>query len=103
MGQGLTDIVLHELGAQIHSHVSTMQLLKRPSKSVAFLEHKQPFIGSGLPLKANVRISSSTEAFPTIAEMVQDMEMRRNKAESQEISVVLEMELKLLQVENAMI
>merc|ERR1712048_236949 len=101
--QSLTDIVLHELGAQLHSHVSAMQLLKQPSKAVAFLEHKQPLIGTGLPVKANVRIASSTEAFPTIAEMVQDMEMRRNKAENQETSVVLEMQLQLLQAENVMI
>jgi len=97
--QGLTDIVLNELGAQIQAHAVS---LKATAKHAAFLAVSQQESSKALPAQANVRVESGA-AFPTIASMVQAMESRRDNAESQEASAVLELELKLLQEENAMI
>lgn len=97
--QGLTDIVLNELGAQIQAHALS---LKNLNGKAAFLAVSQQETSKALPVQANVRVESGA-AFPTIASMVQGMEARRDNAESQEASKVLELELKLLQEENDMI
>merc|ERR1712183_63069 len=93
--QGLTDIVLNELGAQIEAHAAS---LKTEAKHASFLAVSS----KALPAQADLRVESGA-AFPTIASMVQGMEARRDSAESQAASKVLELELKLLQEENDMI
>lgn len=100
--QGLTAIVLNELGAQMQTHAMALQSLssRAVAKGTGFLAVSQA--SKALPEQANVRVEAGAP-FPTIAGMVQDMETRRDNAESQEASKVLEMELKLLQEENAMI
>ncbi len=55
-----------------------------------------------LPAQTNVRVKADA-AFPTIASLVQDMESRRDTAESLAAARILELELKLLQSENDMI
>lgn len=63
--------------------------------NVAFLEN--------LPPQANVRLSAADVAFPRIADMIQEMEMRRDSAENEERKLILETELRLLKAENAMV
>merc|ERR1712187_958192 len=75
---------------------------KRQPSNFLRLSDTQQF-HSGLPEMTNVRVGASREAFPTIADLVEDMEQRRDAAESQGKSMIIETELKLLQQElNAM-
>jgi len=103
---GLTDIVLNELGAAISTNVAGFSKLSgntnlaSRSKSVSFLETAA---GAGLPSKAVVRVAPSDEAFPKVSDLVQDMENRRDSAESLVRTRILEVELKLLQAENEII
>merc|ERR1711920_775830 len=89
--KALTSIVLAELG----------QSLRQAGRlrSLAFLAKRSP----GLAKQANVRIQASREGFPRIADEIQDMQMRRDRAETKERQLILELELNLLKAENDMI
>jgi hypothetical protein len=65
--------------------------------------HQIPGSPEGLPKQLNVRVGASDVPYPTIASLVQDMEARRDTAESLLRQRVLELELKLLKAENVMI
>lgn len=100
--QGLTDIVLDELAAQLQlrssvfvAHARSAAL--RPSiatPATAFL---------AVSKRANVRVVASDEPYPTVSQLTQDMEMRRDAAEAVGRRRILELELKLLEVENGWI
>mmetsp|Transcript_56765 Transcript_56765/g.164383 ORF Transcript_56765/g.164383 Transcript_56765/m.164383 type:complete len:256 (-) Transcript_56765:39-806(-) len=52
---------------------------------------------------ANVRLRASDDAFPRVSDMIQDMQLRRDRAESEDRKQILMLELGLLQAENDMI
>lgn len=95
--QGLTNIVLHELGAQLHSHFAAFQ---RAGGHTAFFQTQQK---DALPSTANVRIAASSEPFASVADMVEAMEAKRDTAEHLVEKSILELEIKLLEAENKMI
>lgn len=105
---GLTELMLHELEAEIQSRVNTfmgrtqalthVNTKKTSSNLAAFVEtHQQQ-----LPKQANVRVVASDVPYPTVAGLVQDMETRRDIAENLERAKIVELELQLLKVENDM-
>lgn len=104
--QGLINIVLNELGVQIHAQVSALRRAKGVGRRAVWLdtlqnhEHRGPV---GLPSQANVRVAAADDAFPTVADLAQEMEERRDTTESQDRTEMLSMELKLLQAANNMI
>lgn len=93
--QRITDIVLHVLGARLHPRAGTADgrdgMGERDS---AFLE---------LPPQANVRVSPSENAFPTIRSLVENLERRLQKSESQEMTHILELEMRLFTSETSYI
>jgi len=109
--QGLTSIVVDELGRALSAHLEKLRrvvaLRKTGSaKLVSFLQlSRSTHVGrnTGLPQQANLRISSSDDAFPKISQLVQDMELRRDNAEREERVSILDMELTLLKAEHDMI
>jgi len=68
-----------------------------------FLALGQPVLSSGPQLTTNVRIMASDEPFPTVASMVEDLERRRDAAEGLQRTRLLELELQLVQAENAIL
>merc|ERR1712083_1217206 len=95
--QGLTDIVLHELGAQLHAHSAA---LRHSNRRARFL---QTYQSDKLPKTANIRIAASSEPFARVADVVEAMEVKRDDAETLGRKHILELELKLLEAENKMI
>jgi len=104
--QGLTHIVLNQLGAQMQSHISTLQRVRGAMSESKWLEisRKLGHRGlAGLPAQANVRVASAHDAFPTVAELTQEMENRRDIVEVKDRGEILALELKFLQEVNDMI
>merc|ERR1712060_295713 len=64
----------------------------------AFLQLKR----AGLSQEANIRLVSGF-AFPKIADLIQEMQSKRDKAESKERRRILELESSLLEAENKML
>ena len=100
MGE-LTKIAIAELEKQL-------QLQLEPwlagSGSLLWSEAQQvPGSPEGLPKQLNVRVGASDVPYPTIASLVQDMQTRRDTAESLLRQRILGLELKLLKAENVMI
>jgi len=58
---------------------------------------------SELPPRANVRVTASEVAFPRIGDLVQAMELRRDRTEDAERARILELELSLLRALNDVI
>merc|ERR1712032_908799 len=109
---GLTDVVLNELQAQIQvqldnfmDHAVGKMLSKRSSHAVGFIKRDEHTSSRSedLPKQANVRVVASDIAYPTISSMVQDMETRRDLSEDLERGIVLQKQLSLLKAENEMI
>lgn len=90
----LTSLVLSELGQSL-AHAGSR------SRPVSFLAETAE--GLGLTKQANVRIQSSRMAFPRMADLIQEMQLSRDRVESKERQHVLDMELRLLQAENNII
>jgi hypothetical protein len=82
----VTDLVLSELGHELHKTVHA----KTARQQQSFLE---------LAPMANVRVASSSKAFPTVRSLVEKMERHRDNAESAALSHAIEMEAKLLAAE----
>jgi len=105
--RGLTSIVLSELGRALATRFGhSRQLASMASRPLSFLGSSQRVAvsgSSGLPEQANIRISAGSEAYPRLSELIQDMEMRRDRAETQERSTILDMEMRLLKAEQDMI
>lgn len=100
--QALTDIILYELGVQLSEQMAAQRLFSTRVEPTAFYKKSKDRL-RGLPPMANVRIASSSEAFPTIADMVMDMEARRGEAEQTEKQYIIDLELKLVKAETEMI
>merc|ERR1712039_355298 len=95
--EGLTDIVVHELQSQISKSAGSIAAERRQdAKHVAFLELAQHSV-------ANVRVESSVQPFPTIAELVQEQQLRRDTQEAAGLSDILELQQGLLDAENEMV
>lgn len=111
----LTSLVVDELGRILSSHAGDAQPRNRPAPSIprlsllgqgyrrsrqnqggtsriAFLQRAQ----QRLPAQANIRIMAADVGFPRIADLVEDMERRRDRAEDSERSHILQLELLLL-------
>jgi hypothetical protein len=67
---------------------------------LGFLETR---VSSGLSPEANVRIGSSESAFPRVADVVREMEFKRDRAETQVRKTILGKELELLKAETEMV
>lgn len=96
--QGLTDVVLNELGAEVHAQIAAVQ--QRRAKTT-FLQMRTS--SRGLPRMANVRVAASEEPFPTVSAMVEVMEAERDQTESLARRRILELETRLLEAEKQMI
>merc|ERR1712157_362528 len=83
----LTSIVLAELGRSFASGGR--------QSSLSFLQETAGLRGKAE--QVNVRIQASRVGFPRIEDEIQDMQMRRHKAETKERRMILDLELKLLQ------
>jgi len=54
-------------------------------------------VAGGLPKQAQIRLSSDAEKWPRVAELVEDMERRRDSAEDLVHSRIISSELRLLE------
>lgn len=54
-------------------------------------------------MATNVRVMASDEPFPTVASMVEDLERKRDAAEGLQRMRLLELELQLVQAQNAIL
>lgn len=95
--QGLTDIVLHELGAALHSYSAA---LRRADQRAAWIQTRQEHT---LPAVANVKVAASSVPFARVSDLVEAMEVKRDVAEQLERKKIVALELKLLEAENSMI
>lgn len=96
----LTQIAARELRVRI------VELLgKRQGGAVAFTStaEKTRQAPQGLPDVAKVRIEASGDGWPTVSDLIQQMERRRDAAESVVRDRILEVELRLLKAENEFI
>jgi len=112
---GLTKVVQNEVEAQLANHASGLaRALKSgrglsrapfrpPAKAIEFLRAEQLVLASGPALSTNVRVTASDEPFRTVASMVEGLERRRDASEDAIRNMLLEMELKLLEAENALV
>lgn len=89
---GLTQIVQSEVEAQVAQYANAFILRKTPS-----------FLTRGGAMTTNVRVSASTEPFPTVRSLVEGMERGRDASESIIRGRLLELELQLLRAENDLI
>jgi len=102
--QGLSDLVLSELEAQIVSHVDA--LLGRGGVAVQ-APHATGFAdvfhdrAGTIPKQAHVRIVASEVPYPTVSSLVQDLETRRDIGEHLERAQIMRLQLELLKAENA--
>lgn len=112
----LTNIVLHELMAQLRHHSkslaktsgeapSDMLTTAQHSTATTFLESFGHGSNRGglLPNSVNLRVSSADIPFPSIVSSVKGMELRRDRSEKKARARILEMQSSLLQAENAKI
>lgn len=94
--QGLTEVVLHELGAVLHTHAAALQR----ADHVSWIQTQE---SATLPAVANVKIAASSVPFARVSDLVEAMEAKRDAAESLEKKSIVELELKLLEAENSLI
>lgn len=73
------------------------------NEGTAFFALGQPVLSSGRQLATNVRVMASDEPFPTVASMVEDLERKRDAAEGLQRMRLLELELQLVQAQNAIL
>lgn len=88
----LSDILLNELGAELHAQVGR-------TRNAAFLQRRS----SALPNMANVRVVASEAPFATVADLVELMEFERDQTESLERKHIMELEMRLIQAEKEQI
>jgi len=91
----LTSIVLAELERSLARKSSQIS-----ARRVAFLQSKS---AARMSPSANVRIRAARFGFPRIADLIQEMQQKRDRVESQERKLILQLQLGLLQAENEMI
>merc|ERR1712061_772701 len=96
----LKKLALKTLAEQIREAVRKVSA-PGAAQTLSFLAASQSKQASRLPETTNVRVSASDEAFPTIADLVEDLEARRDVAETKGKAMILAMELNLLQELNA--
>jgi len=80
--KALTDFILSELEVQIRRNVNSMV----GTRALSFLQT----LSEQSPSQANVQVVPARESYPTVASMVNDMEMRRDLTENLERRRVLE-------------
>merc|ERR1712129_119784 len=93
----LTSIVLDELDQCLVQHRPLQQRMRRPAFLQRVVEARV------LPLQANVGIQVSKFSFPRIADLIQEMQCKRDQAESKERKFIVQLQVSLLQAENEMI
>jgi len=99
--QALKKLALKTLAEQIREAVRKVSAPGAAAQTLSFLAATQSKQASRLPETTNVRVSASDEAFPTIADLVEDMEARRDVAETKGKAMILAMEQNVLQELNA--
>lgn len=80
--KALTDFILSELEVEIQRNVDNIVGARAVSFLQAFSEQS--------PSQANVRVVPAKELYPTVASMVEEMELRRDLTESLETRRILE-------------
>lgn len=83
----ITEVVLSELASELHVALGATDGVRGRTSFLA------------LPLSAKVRVTSSEHAFPTVRHLVEEMEHRRDNAESKAKKHVLELEADLVTAE----
>jgi len=91
----LKKIALNTLEAQLRAFAATSAT---PISFLSSMRHKQQ---SQLPDMTNVRVGASSDVFPTIGDLVEGMEGRRDVAESQGRALIIETEMNMLQELNS--
>merc|ERR1712039_450425 len=104
--RSLLQIILRELGAELQSQVKRVGRIHKAGREAQWIEtrYKSGFArAAGLPPQANLRVASAGDAFPTVAQLVQDMEHHRDDAEAKGRATILASQLKFLQAVNGII
>merc|ERR1712007_82300 len=96
----ITDFVVSELGHELVKHFS---LGARGAPASFLASSSKTTLRGQSSSSVDVRLVASDEGFPRVGDLIKDMEHRRDQAESHERSAILNMELKLLEEENAMV
>lgn len=89
--EGLTNAQGHGLKSNVGSFLHTASFLQQPVKP------------SGPQLTANVRVGPSNEPFPTIRELVEDLERERDGTQESAEKRIQELQLQLLHAENTIL
>jgi hypothetical protein len=86
--KSLADFVLNELEVQMKRQVDALvgAMTKGKVRSTSFLQN----VPESFPSQANVRVLPTDEGYPTVANMVQEMELRRDVAENLERKRILD-------------
>lgn len=92
--QSLSALVLSELEVQLKRQIDGVVGVVSQGKvgSTSFLQNSP----ESLPSQANVRVLPTDERYPTVLEMVQDMQLRRDVAENLERKRILEKSIDFL-------
>ena len=101
--RGLSRVVMHELKEQLRRQVRNAEHVPRASVPAGFLQGMET---QGQRLSApelDVRLSASSEPFPTIAGLVEAMEGRRDTSEEQVKRQILAAELRYLRAANELV
>lgn len=112
----LTNIVLHELMAELRHHSKSLKkksgdvtpdMLATTEHTTATtflksLEHGSNH-GGVLSNSVNLRVNSADVPFPSVVSSVKGMELRRDRSEKKARNRILELQSSLLQAENAKI
>ncbi|CEM32289.1 unnamed protein product [Vitrella brassicaformis CCMP3155] len=101
------DCRIHKATAHIPTRMLTsfieIQHASRANASSASSLNPLSKLGGLLESQLNVKVTQSDQPYPTVDELVADMEKRRDVAERLERMKILELELKLMKAENDMI
>jgi len=102
--QGLSELVLGELEAQIGNHVDALlgrggvAVQAPPVAGFADVFHERAGV---IPKQAHVSVVASDVPYPTVSSLVQDLETRRDIGENLEKAQTMRMQFQLLKAENA--
>ena len=101
--RGLGRVVVHELKEQLQRHVRDVEHVPRDSVPAGFLQGVGTLKQRLSAPELDVRLSASSEPFPTIAGLVDAMESRRDHSEEQVKRQILAAELRYLRAANELV
>merc|ERR1711976_488880 len=96
MGQGLADAVLNQLEAELR------QQPEAPAEDLRKLSFLQ-VNSAQVPAQADVRVVPSTNFYPTVVGLVQNMESRRASAERLVEAKILRLNMEIIRELNVLV